>query len=190
MKYVKLFETFEEEMTLSHKPQGQENPNPNSIQVGDSVESYRGMGEVIEINGEQAKVKLHNSKQNIANVPLFALTKIDQAKINSHKIRDTRETLTELVNSATDYFNYLKTEAEYSEDEEEFASKVNPEKLYELLEEILIDVMATVKNDRSAVEYEEYSNLVSIFAILADTLINVYPEYAEKIDTIYANFPS
>jgi len=189
MKYIKLFEAFEEDFEVSHQPDRKEEPNPNGIQVGDSVNSYRGMGEVVSIDGEFAKVKLHNSKENIATVPLFSLTKIDKAQIQSHKVRDTQQDLQQLVDTAQDYYNYLKTEAEYVESDEEFAAKVDSEKLYELLEEILIDVMALFRNDNSTGEYREYSELVSIFALLADVLVSIYPEYTEKVDTLYSHFP-
>lgn len=189
VKHISLFEEFEEEMTLSQRPSVDEDPNPNSIQVGDAVNSYRGMGEVVEVDGTYATIRLHNSKQNLAKVPLFAITKIDPSQISSHKIRDTRQALIDLVSSIEDYYAYIENEAEYSESEEEFLSKINAEKLYELLEEVLIDAMATVRNDNAAVEYEEYSRLVSVFAELSNVLIMVDPSYAEKVDTLYANFP-
>ena len=189
MKYIKLFETFEEEFELSTRPDQAENPNPNNIQVGDSVKSYRGMGEVVQVEGEFAKVKLHNSMQNTATVPLFSLTKIDSSEIGSHKVRDTQADLAQLVDSATAYYDYLKTEAEYVESDEELAAKVDAQKLYELLEEILIDVMAMFKNDNSTGEYREYSELVSLFSLLADFLITIDPSYTDQVDTLYANFP-
>ena len=49
MNYIKLFENFEEDFEVSHRPDQREEPNPNNIQVGDSVTSYRGMGEVVSI---------------------------------------------------------------------------------------------------------------------------------------------
>ncbi len=189
MKYIKLFEDFEDNFEISYRPDRKEEPNPNNIQVGDSVKSYRGMGEVVAIEGEYAKVKLHNSKENIATVPLFSVEKIDKSEIESHKIRDTQADLQSLLNSAQDYYDYLKTEAEYVESDEEFAAKVDAEKIYELLEEILIDVMALFRNDNSTSEYREYSELVSVYSLLADVLITIAPDYKEKVDTLYAHFP-
>jgi hypothetical protein len=189
MKYIKLFEDFEDNFEISYRPDRKEEPNPNNIQVGDSVKSYRGMGEVVAIEGEYAKVKLHNSKENIATVPLFSVEKIDKSEIESHKVRDTQADLQSLLNSAQDYYDYLKTEAEYVESDEEFAAKVDAEKIYELLEEILIDVMALFRNDNSTSEYREYSELVSVYSLLADVLITIAPDYKEKVDTLYAHFP-
>ena len=189
MKYIKLFENFEEDFEVSHRPDQKEEPNPNNIQVGDSVTSYRGMGEVVSINGDFAKVKLHNSKENIATVPLFSLNKIDKEQIQSHKVRDTQADLQSLATALQDYYDYLKNEAAYVESDEEFAAKVDAEKIYELLEETLIDVMALFRNDNSTSEYREYSEIVSLFSLLADALVSISPEYTEKVDTLYAHFP-
>lgn len=189
MKYLKLFEAFDDEFELSTRSDQPQNQNPNAIKVGDSVKSYRGMGEVVEIEGEFAKVKLHNSMQNIARVPLFSLTKIDSGEIASHKVRDTQAELKELVDTAKAYYDYLKNEAEYSESEEEFHSKVNTEKVLEMLEEILVDVISMFRNDNSTAEYQEYSELVSLFAIFADLLVKVDPSYTDRVDAMYASFP-
>ena len=78
---------------------------------------------------------------------------------------------------------------EYVESDEEFATKVDAEKIYELLEEILIDVMALFRNDNSTSEYREYSELVSLYSLLADVLVTIAPEYTEKVDTLYSHFP-
>ena len=189
MKYIKLFENFEEDFEVSHRPDQKEEPNPNNIQVGDSVTSYRGMGEVVSIEGDFAKVKLHNSKKNVATVPLFKLNKIDKEQIQSHKVRDTQADLQSLATALQDYYDYLKNEAEYVESDEEFAANVDAEKIYELLEEALIEVMALFRNDNSTSEYREYSEIVSLFSLLADVLISIAPEYTEKVDTLYAHFP-
>jgi hypothetical protein len=189
MKYIKLFEDFEDDFEITHQPDRKEDPNPNNIQVGDSVTSYRGMGEVLSIEGDSAKVKLHNSKENVATIPLFSLNKIDKNQIQSHKVRDTQADLQSLVTALQDYYDYLKNEAEYVESDEEFAAKVDAEKIYELLEEILIDVMALFRNDNSTSEYREYSELVSMYSLLADALTAIAPEYKEKVDTLYAHFP-
>lgn len=189
MKYIKLFENFEEDFEVSHRPDQKEEPNPNNIQVGDSVTSYRGMGEVVSIEGEFAKVKLHNSKENVATIPLFSLNKIDKEQIQSHKVRDTQADLQSLVTALQDYYDYLKNEAEYVESDEEFAAKVDAEKIYELLEETLIEVMALFRNDNSTSEYREYSEIVSLFSLLADALVSIAPEYTEKVDTLYSHFP-
>lgn len=189
MKYIKLFEDYDGDFEISHQPDRKEEPNPNNIQVGDSVTSYRGMGEVVSIEGDYAKVKLHNSKENVATVPLFSLNKIDKEQIASHKVRDTQADLQSLVNTAQDYYDYLKNEAEYVESDEEFVSRIDVEKIYELLEEILVDVMALFRNDNSTSEYREYSELVSLFSLLADVLTTVAPEYTDRVDTLYSHFP-
>jgi hypothetical protein len=189
MKYIKLFEDFKDDFEISHQPDRKEDANPNGIEVGDSVNSYRGMGEVVSIEGESAKVKLHNSKENVVTIPLFSLEKIDKGEIKSHKVRDTQADLQALLTAAQDYYNYLKTESEYVESDEEFVAKVDAEKIYELLEEILIDVMALFRNDNSTSEYREYSELVSMYSLLADALTAIAPEYKEKVDTLYAHFP-
>lgn len=190
-QYVKLFEAFEEEFEpefeLTTKEPGEE--PTYDFKVGDTVTSYRGMGEIVEIEGDFAKVKLHNSKQNVATVPLSSLNAIDKSQIDAHKVRDTQAELASILSNTQDYYDYLKNEAEYVETEEEFATKVNAEKLYEFLEEILIDVMAMFRNDNSTSEYIEYSEIVSLFSLLSDVLVTIDPSYTEKVDTLFANFP-
>lgn len=188
MKYVKLFEEYEGEIGLSERPG--KDPNPNGIQVGDTVSSYRGMGEVISIDGETAQVKLHTSGQETVSIPLFSLDRVEKERVESHRIRKTQEELSTILNNLRERYAYLENEAEYCEDDEEFESRVNFEKLYELLEETLIEVMAIVKNDASAFSYREYAEVATGFSMLADILVTFAPEYKAKVGVLYSHFPA
>ena len=190
-RYIKVFESFEEEFqpefTLTTR-EPTERP-AYDFGIGDHVTSYRGIGEIVGIEGDFAKVKLHNSKNNIASVPLSSLNKIDKSQIDAHTVRDTQRDLKAMLGQVQDYYGYLQTEADYADSDEDLASRINSEKLYAFLEEVLIDVMAMFRNDNSTREYIEYSELVSIFSLMADVLVTLDPSYTDKVDTLFANFP-
>jgi hypothetical protein len=181
MKHIKIFEEFEPDF---------DGGSANELSVGDSVNSYRGLGEIVEITGDIATVRLHNSKQNTARVPLTSLTKVSSTEIGSHKVRNTRSELSKLLSSAQDYYDYLRTECEYVETPEELEGQIDAEKLYDFLQDTTIEVMSMFKNDNSTGEYDEYSELVTMIASLTDLLVTVDPSYSERIDVLHAHFPS
>jgi hypothetical protein len=66
-----MFEEFE----LHHREPVEQ--QTFDFKVGDAVNSYRGLGKIVSISGDFAKVQLHNSKQTIATVPLSSLKKVE-----------------------------------------------------------------------------------------------------------------
>jgi hypothetical protein len=99
MKHLKLYEEFDLDRFLDNPEKELADDNSPEINVGNYVDSYRGKGQVLDIDSDFAKVELHNSKGNIVKVPVFALTKISHEDLTSAKVGDSQAELAELVST-------------------------------------------------------------------------------------------
>lgn len=185
MKYIKLFE----EMELVKRDDFQPEEPSNNFKEGDLVDSYRGKGTIIELDGDFAKIQLKNSKDQIVRVPLFALSPIEQADLDQLTIRDTKAELQDMLDSAQHYYDYIKSSAEYADSDEEMFSQINVESVLDFIEDTLVEILSIKRNDNAVVDYEEYHTLLNLIAALADVIVSAKPEHSDRIDTILANFP-
>jgi hypothetical protein len=135
----------------------------------------------------QQKTSLHY--KNTSEIPVFNLLKL-HGSVNWKK-ENENIVLSDFLefHEAQEILGKLGVIIDVSDESSIDSLKVDAEKIYELLEETLIDVMALFRNDNSTSEYREYSEIVSIFSLLADALVSIAPEYTEKVDTLYAHFP-
>lgn len=186
MKYIKLFE----EMELIQRDDAQSTEPAQTFNVGDTVESYRGKGKIVEIDGDFAKVQLKNSKDQVVRVPVFSLTLIGQEDLDQLTIRDTQSELQDLVDAAQQYYDYLQSESEYSDSDEEMFSRVNIDKILDFMEEALVEILSIRRNDNAVSDYDEYHKLLNLIATLADAVVSANPEYSDRVDGILANFPN
>lgn len=186
MKYIKLFE----EMELINKDDFQPEKPSHEFKEGDLVNSYRGKGTIIEIDQDFAKVRLKNSKGQIVKVPVFALEPIEQSDLDQLNIRDTQAELSDLVDSAQQYYDYIKNAAEYADSDEEMFGQINIDSILDFVEEALVEVLSIRRNDNAVSDYDEYHTLINLLASLADVIVNAKPEYSDRVDNILANFPN
>ena len=140
MKHVKLFEDFDLDRFLqdpdSEFAKNEDNPE---LEPGDWVESYRGNGQLLSIDGEFARVKLTGSRETIAKVPVFALKKIKKSSVNT-EMPDTQGELRQIADQVAQYLNILDGD----DDLDSEMSSVNPDAVVNFLQDILIDIMGSL----------------------------------------------
>ena len=184
MKHVKLFEDFDLDRFLqdpdSEFAKNEDNPE---LEPGDWVESYRGNGQLLSIDGEFARVKLTGSRETIAKVPVFALKKIKKSSVNT-EMPDTQGELRQIADQVAQYVNILDGD----DDLDSEMSSVNPDAVVNFLQDILIDIISISRKDPDATlspEYREMGAGISILAHSARTGQN-----DEQIDSILNKFQS
>jgi hypothetical protein len=168
MSYIKTFENFETD-SFDKSP----------IQPGDYVTSYRGNGQLIEFDGEFAKIRLLDSSNRTVKVPIFAVSKIDKPDLE-----DQPATVEELTKLYADVQHYVKIVDEIDQD----YGSVRPEKLVEFMEDILIDVIRLQQKDRNTYFLEEYDYILDGIANIANHTKQRDPSLASHIDKILDKF--
>jgi hypothetical protein len=168
MSYIKTFEKFETD-SFDKSP----------IQPGDYVTSYRGNGQLIEFDGEFAKIRLLDSSNRTVKVPVFAVSKIDKPDLE-----DQPATVEELKALYADVQHYVKIVDEIDQD----YGSVRPEKLVEFMEDILIDVIRLQQKDRNTYFLEEYDYILDGIANIANHTKQRDPSLASHIDKILDKF--
>jgi len=168
MSYIKTFENFETD-SFDKSP----------IQPGDYVKSYRGNGQLIEFDGDFAKIRLLDSSNRTVNVPVFAVSKIDKPNLE-----DQPETVKELKALYADVQHYVKIVDAIDQD----YGSVRPEKLVEFMEDILIDVISLQQKDRNTFFLKEYDYILDGIANIAHHTRQMDPSLGSHIDKILDEF--
>jgi hypothetical protein len=168
MSYIKTFENFETD-SFDKSP----------IQPGDYVTSYRGNGQLIEFDGEFAKIRLLDSSNRTVKVPIFAVSKIDKPDLE-----DQPATVEELTKLYTDVQHYVKIVDEVDQD----YGSIRPNKLVEFMEDILIDVIRLQQKDRNTYFLEEYDYILDGIANIANHAKQMDPSLGSHIDKILDKF--
>lgn len=168
MSYIKTFENFDTD-SFDKSP----------INPGDYVTSYRGNGQLVEIDGEFAKIRLLDSSNRTVKVPVFAVSKIDKPDL-----ADQPATVDELTKLYADVEHYVKIVDEVDQD----YGSIRPEKLVEFMEDILIDVIRLQQKDRNTFFLEEYDYILDGIANIANHTKQMDPSLGSHIDRILDKF--
>ena len=180
-KYVKLFEEFDLDSFL-------DNPNGNSegdeIQIGDHVKSPRGMGHVVDIRDQFAKVQLIGIETQVpATIPLSQLTKIDSSE--SDRVGDLGGEVEAIAHEAQEYLSQLKKMV--IDQDMELVSQTGG-KILDFLEDTLLDLMNMYKKNSNLPSLPQYGRLESIIAQLSDVAQEIDPELGDRIDAVYSQY--
>lgn len=194
MKHVKLYEEFDLDRFLDNPEKELADDNSPEISVGNYVDSYRGKGQVLDIDSDFAKVELHNSKGQIVKVPVFALTKISHEDLTSTGVGDSQAELADLVSQARQYNDYLNSMEDYDNEEddtEEFysASQVNFDTLLAFIQDATIEVISIKNNDSAYDTYSEYHELINLVGSIAGAIQRARPDLMDEVDAALDNFP-
>lgn len=195
MKHLKLYEEFDLDRFLDNPEKELADDNSPEINVGNYVDSYRGKGQVLDIDSDFAKVELHNSKGNIVKVPVFALTKISHEDLTSAKVGDSQAELADLVSQARQYNDYLNSMEDYDNEEDDTeevysASQVNFDTLLAFIQDTVVEVISIKNNDSAYDTYSEYHELINLVGSIAGEIQRSRPDLADDVDSALENFPS
>lgn len=179
MKYIKLFEEFDVNKFLNDPESEMGNNDSPEIEEGDWVSSYRGIGQVLQINGPMAKVKLQGSREAIVNVPKTALTKIEKQETTTY---NTEEELDRIYTDVSDYVDTFS-------DEDGGISLNNPASVVDYVEgELLLDVISLSKKDPDSMTHSIFDNIVTKVAYLMDLVMEMEPELEDRATAVLDKF--
>lgn len=162
MKHVKLFEDFDLDKFLQDPDaefaKNEDNPE---LEPGDYVDTYRGHGQLLSIDGEFATVKFTGSNGTIAKVPVFALKKIKKSSVNT-EMPDTSAEVKHLADQITNYVNVIE-----DDDLESEPAQINSRAALDFLEDILLDIISLQKKDPDTSRVDAYSDLMNGVSTIA-----------------------
>ena len=179
MKHIKLFEDFDLDKFLENPERELADDNSTEIGIGNYVSSYRGKGQVIDMDDRFATIQLANSKGQTVKVPVSALTKLSHAEFKLNQIADSQAELSDLVDQAKEFVNYLDS-----------SSQINFDTLLGFLQDTVVEVISIKNSDSAYDTYNEYHELVNLIASIADSIQTARPDLTDEVDAALENFPS
>lgn len=177
-KHTMIFEEFDVNQFMEN-PEAEFAKNADSpeIEEGDYVESYRGKGQVIELNGDFAKIQLAGSAGTIVKVPRFSLKKTG-APASSKPTVDSHPELQEMAEAMTEYLGFL----------EEDPKAINLRAAEELLQTMLVDIINLQKQDPSVAQTKEFDVIWHGAVNLGSKMVDVSPGLKDEVDVILSKF--
>jgi hypothetical protein len=180
MKYIKLFEAFDLDKFLDDPNSQMGNPDSPEIEIGDWTKSYRGIGQVYDIEEDYYIIQLTGSKRALVKVPKFAVTKV--GKPDSEDYGNSIDRMNDLIQSLDDYIQALAPD-----DEEERMN--NPASVVDYIEsEVLLDLISIIKKDPDAATYNEFDQIVTRVALLVDIAIEADPSLMRRAVAVQDKF--
>jgi len=189
MKHISLYENFDLDAFMKDPESYFHNDDSPEIEIGDYVSSYRGVGQVLNMDGDFVKVQLIDGPKSIVRVPrelVIKVAKADALQI-AQSLTNTRQELDEL---ASDLQDYMDTMVSTNDDETKEVISGDLEASVKYLEDILIDVIGLHKKDSYTTSYPQYSQLVSLVAIFAHLILESTEDDSiqNKVDVILDKF--
>ncbi len=189
MRHIKIYESFNLEDFMKDPDSFFHNDDSPEIEIGDYVNSYRGVGQVLSMEGDFVKVQLIDGPKTIVRVPrelILKVSKADALQI-SQSLTNTRSELDLLSSDLQDYLDTM-----VSTDDEETKEIItgDVEASVKYLEDILIDVIGLQKKDSYTTSYPQYSQLVSLIATFAHLILESTDDsdVQKKVDVILDKF--
>ena len=189
MKHIRLFENFDLDSFMKDPESYFHNDDSPEIEEGDYVSSYRGVGQVLSMDGDFIKVQLIDGPKSIVRVPrelVLKVAKADALQI-AQSLTNTRRDLEEL---SEDLQDYLETMVSTNDEETKEIITGDLESSVKYLEDILIEVIGLQKKDSYTTSYPQYSNLVSLIATFAHLILESTEEeeIQKRVDVILDKF--
>ena len=160
LKYIKIYEDFDLDKFLEDPDSEFHDDSDPEIQEGDWVISYRGLGQVLSINGDTAKVQLISGARAIFNVPVGMLTKTtkEEAIERAKNLPNTKKELSGMI-SELDKILSASVSIDDETGEEMFTGSID--KSIEYLEDFLVEIISLRNKDPFCPYYTEYSSFIS-----------------------------
>ena len=181
MKYIKLFEDFDlDKFMQDPDAEFQKNEDNPEIEPGDYVTSYRGPGQVIDMDQDFVKIELLDSSGKIVRVPRDLVTKTKKSEVY-HDNRSHADEIAELGEEARQYAEIISPDGEDP-------MNVNSESIAGFIEDTLIDVLRMYKKDKNVTYLPGYDKLVTSIAVIADMAEQADPSISDRIQAALEKF--
>lgn len=180
MKYIKLFEAFDLDKFLEDPDSQMGNSASPDIEIGDWTKSYRGIGQVYDIEEDYYIIQLTGSTRALIKVPKFAITKV--GKPNSEDYGNSIKQMDELIQTLSEYIQVLAPDEETNQIN-------NPESIVDYIEaEVLLELILIIKKDPDAATYGEFDQIVTRVALLIDLAIEAEPNLMKRAVAVQDKF--
>lgn len=177
-KHTMIFEEFDVNQFMEN-PEAEFAKNADSpeIEEGDYVESYRGKGQVLELDDDFAKVQLAGSDGAVVKVPRFSLKKTGAPQSTTPSV-DAHPELKDMAEAMTEYLGFL----------EEDPKAINLRAAEELLQTILVDIINLQKQDPSVARMKEFDVIWHGAVSLGSKMVDASPGLKDDVDVILSKF--
>lgn len=181
MKYIKLYENFDLDRFMQDPDaEFQRNEDNPEIEPGDYVTSYRGAGQVIDMDDDFVKIELLDSSKKIVRVPRDLVTKTKKKEV----YHDTQSHADEIAEIAQEVYQYSEMISPDGED----PMNVNSEAIAGFIEDTLIEVLRMYKKDKNVTYLPGYDKLVTGIALIADIAENADPSVSDRVQAALEKF--
>ena len=181
MKYIKIYEEFDLDRFMQDPDaEFQRNEENPEIEPGDYVTSYRGPGQVIDMDSNFAKIELLDSSKKIVRVPLDLITKTKKVDV----YQDNKSHAEEIAELGEEVRQYAEIVSPDGED----PMNVNSGAIAGFIENTLIDILRMYKKDKNVTYLPGYEKVVNGIAILADIAEQADPSSSDRIQAALEKF--
>ena len=181
MKYIKLYEDFDlDKFMKDPEAEFQKNEENPDIEPGDYVTSYRGPGQVIDMDDDFIKIELLDSSKRIVRVPKDLVTKTKKKDV----YQDNKSHAEEIAEIGEEVRQYAEIISPDGED----PMNVNAEAIAGFIEDTLIDVLRMYKKDKNVTYLPGYDKVVNGIAIIADIAEKADPSISDRIQAALEKF--
>ena len=193
LRHILLYEKFNLEEFMEDPDKHIHDDSDDIVDIGTYVTSYRGPGQVVGIDGNFWIVKLLDSSKKEIKVPMDLVIKITRAEADEHIKRgsgfDSTVELNKMANDLESFIEANLRDDPESEDHMSFMGDIT--RSFDLIEEILVDLISIKNRDSYMSTRSEYGRLLSYLAFLFEGMLEKTDsniEVGRKIDSIVKEF--
>jgi NTP pyrophosphatase (non-canonical NTP hydrolase) len=181
MKYIKIYEDFDlDKFMQDPESEFQKNEDNPEIEPGDYVTSYRGPGQVIDMDADFIKIELLDSSKKIVRVPKDLVTKTKKKDV----YQDNKSHAEEIAEIGEEVRQYAEIISPDGED----PMNVNVEAIAGFIEDTLIDVLSMYKKDKNVTYLPGYDSIVNGIALIADIAETADSSISDRIQAALEKF--
>jgi len=184
MRHIKIYEDFDLDRFLED-PYREIHGDDDVIDIGSYVNSYRGPGQVIDLDGNFWVIQpIGSSSDRSFRIPKESAEKMkleDAQKLvsASSSASNTKAEIDKINSDVEDFM-----EGSISDEDGEWKYRGNLNTAIEFIEEIVVDLYSLNKRDSNMKFTDSFAKLISNLAILFDNIVEASEDKAEMEDTI------
>jgi hypothetical protein len=181
MKYIKIYEDFDlDKFMQDPEAEFRKNEDNPEIEPGDYVTSYRGPGQVIDIDDDFIKIELLDSSKKIVRVPKDLVSKTKKKDVY-HDNKSHADQIAEIGEQVRQYAEIISPDGEDP-------MNVNAEAMANFIEDTLIEVLSMYKKDKNVTYLPGYDKVVTGIALIADVAENADPSISDRVQAALEKF--
>ena len=184
MRHIKIYEDFDLDRFLED-PSREIHGDDDVIDIGSYVDSYRGPGQVIDLDGNFWVIQpIGSSSDRSFRIPKESAEKMKLEDVQklvsaSSSASNTKAEIGKINSDVEDFM-----EGSISDEDGEWKYRGNINTAIEFIEEIVVDLYSLNKRDSNMKFTDSFAKLISNLAILFDNIVEASEDKAEMEDTI------